>query len=230
MTTPDFSALTAVGLNLQAVFDLADLPDDLRVDLRATHDPDSAYRQLILVAHGGRHLWDSVQASVHEGPDPIDDFSRSAVSAWFTKNHPTRRFTVVYPGETAIGLQRLGALAGWHQPSPLRIGINAAWGTWFAYRAVVLSDTAFQTTASQWSPAPCATCTERPCLAACPGQALASGELDLGPCSAYRRLDDSRCRDTCVARESCPVALEHRYSPAQLRHSYSRSLAMILES
>lgn len=230
MTAPDFSALTAVGLNLQAIFDLADLPGNLLADLRAAHEPDGAYRQLILIAHGGRRLWQALQASAPAGPDPIDDFSRQAVAAWFAAHQPTRRFAMIFPGETAIGLQRLGALAGWHQPSPLRIGINAEWGTWFAYRAVVLADTALPATERRAVPSPCLSCADRPCIAACPGQALAEGTLDLGRCIAYRRRDDSRCRHTCVARESCPVAPEHRYEPAQLRHSYSRSLAMILEA
>lgn len=227
MAVPDFSALTAVGLNLQAVLDLADLPDDLLTDLRTNHDREHIYRQLILIGHGGRRLWEAIQASGQEGQDPIDDFSRRAVTAWFAGHRPSHRFTLIYPGDSVLGLQRLGTLAGWHQPSPLRIGINAEWGTWFAYRAVVLADISLPVSTRREAPSPCLSCAGRACIPACPAQALADGILDLDRCVAYRQQADSRCRDTCLARESCPVAAEHRYDVTQLRHSYSRSLAML---
>ena len=43
------------------------------------------------------------------------------------------------PGPLRTGLQQLGALVGWHQASRLMIGIDPEWGTWFAYRALVVA-------------------------------------------------------------------------------------------
>ena len=95
------------------------------------------------------------------------------------------------------------------------------------HRAVVLADTSLPVSTRREAPSPCLSCADRACIAACPAQALADGTLDLDRCVAYRQQAESRCRDTCLARESCPVAAEHRYDADQLRHSYSRSLAML---
>lgn len=223
MSAVDFSALDAAGLNLQAVFDLAALP----AEMRAALDPQGAYRRLILVGHGGRTLWERVQVAGLTSDDPIDDFTRATVRAWLAVQLPGRAHALVYPGDAPVGLQALGRLAGWHHESPFRVGVNAAWGSWFAYRAVLLVDADLPVTPALAGKSPCAACAGQPCVSACPADALREREFSLAKCIAYRRQADSRCRVTCVARTSCPVRPEHRYDDAQIAHSYSRSLAMI---
>lgn len=226
MSAVDFSALDTAGLNLQAVFDLAALPPEMREALNLLN-PQSRYRQLILIGHGGRTLWEKMQAAGLKSDHPIDDFSRETVTRWFETQRPGTAYAIAYPGDGAVGLQALGKLAGWHHDSPFRVGINATWGSWFAYRAVVLADTDLPVTAPLISASPCAACAGQPCVTACPAKALDDRAFSLQKCIAYRRQPDSRCRITCVARTSCPVRLEHRYDDAQIAHSYSRSLAMI---
>lgn len=223
MSAADYSLLDAAGLNLQAVFDLADLPDAVRAPLGDL----SAYRQLILVGHGGRTLWERVTAAGLDTEHPIDDFTRQAVGRWLAAALPGCAHVLLYPGDAPVRLQVLGRLAGWHHDSPFRVGVNAAWGSWFAYRAVVLADSRLPPTAPLADASPCAACADRPCVSACPADALRDDEFSLAKCIAYRRQPDSRCRITCVARTSCPVRPEHRYDDAQIAHSYVRSLAMI---
>jgi Fe-S-cluster-containing hydrogenase component 2 len=71
---------------------------------------------------------------------------------------------------------------------------------------------------------PCTTCQEKPCIGACPANALDGGNFSLQKCIAYRRRTGSKCQFTCLARVDCPVGAEHRYDDEQLRHSYGRSL------
>jgi hypothetical protein len=223
MSAVDFSALNAAGLNLQAVFDLAALPAEMRAQL----DPANRYRQLILIGHGGRALWERVEAAGLRSEHPIDDFTTATVEVWFAAQLPGVLHGLVYPGDGPVGLQALGRLAGWHHESPFRVGVNAAWGSWFAYRAVVLADTDLPVTAPMSGASPCVSCPDQPCVTACPAGALDAREFSLQKCIAYRKQPDSRCRITCVARTSCPVRPEHRYDDAQIAHSYSRSMAMI---
>lgn len=218
-----FAPLDTAGLNLQAVFDLDALPAAMRGRL----DPARRYRQLILLGHGGRTLWEQLQATGMRAEHPIDDFCVVAVEAWFAEQLPGHAYVIAYPGELPVGLQALGKLAGWHHESPFRVGINAEWGSWFAYRALVLADTALSPTLPLTGESPCTICAAQPCIPACPAGALAGGDFSLQKCITYRRQPDSRCRVTCVARTSCPVRPEHRYDDAQIAHSYSRSLAMI---
>lgn len=223
MSAVDFSALNAAGLNLQAVFDLAALPAEMRAQL----DSANRYRQLILIGHGGRALWEQVKAAGLVSAHPIDEFTTATVETWFASQLSGVLHGLVYPGDGPVGLQALGRLAGWHHESPFRVGVNAAWGSWFAYRAVVLADTDLPGTAPMPGASPCVSCLEQPCVTACPAGALDAPEFSLQKCIAYRRQPDSRCRITCVARTSCPVRPEHRYDDAQIAHSYSRSMAMI---
>lgn len=225
--TFDSRLLDGAGLNRQAVFNIADLPADMAAGLGAKGDGAGNFSQLILIAHAGRRLWEAVQAAGTASADPIDHFSIQTVHRWFAQCQPHNAYEIVYPGPGAIGLQRLGQLAGWHHPSPFMIGIDREWGTWFAYRAVVLADTAFEPTRRLGGDSPCDSCSHRTCVARCPGAALGSGPFDLGKCIAYRRQAGSGCANTCLARVSCPVGSTHRYGADQLRHTYSRSLQAI---
>lgn len=222
-----FAALDAAGLNLQAVFDLDRLPGDMVAPLRARLDPSCRYRQLILVGHLGRTLWTALQASGIRSQDPIDDFTVRTVRQWFSAQFPEHHGEIIYPGEVPVGLQALGKLAGWHHASPFMVGIDHKWGSWFAYRAVLLADTCLEPTPPRRGDAPCAACVDKPCIDACPGGALSDGRFALAKCTAYRRQVGSFCATTCLARLACPLGMEYRYCAEQIRHAYAASLKMI---
>lgn len=215
--------LDAAGLNRQFVFDLADLPADILAPLA----PQAGERQLILFGHGGRRLWECVQAAGIASEDPIDDYSIRTVRRWFAEHLPDRRYRLPFPGTARIGLQALGQLAGWHQPSPIMVGVDREWGSWYAYRAVAIADTDFLPSVPLRDRSPCPGCVPRPCIGACPAGALADGRFDLDTCSRYRLQPASACALGCLARQACPVGAAHRYVPEQIAHSYVRSLAVI---
>jgi hypothetical protein len=222
---PDFPAgfLNQAGINRQHVFDVNCLPPELLSTLGETQ----GYRQLILLGHGGKALWDCVKASGTGSNDPIDDYSMQTVRRWFADFLPERRFQFVYPGEQSVGLQHLGKLAGWHQPSPFMVGIDAEWGSWFAYRAVVLTDTDFSPSLPVVRGNPCLTCQNKPCISACPAGAVAEDLFSISGCAGFRLQAVSACAYACLARQACPVGSIHRYDDDQVRHSYLHSLAML---
>lgn len=234
MSVALFARLADAGLNLHAVFEVAALPATVRSALVSPNSPDRHLR-LLLVGHGGRALWGRVEAIRTSLPQdhPVDAYSAQVVRDALLTCYPGAHNTFFYPqpldAPLAVDLQRLGALAGWHYPAPFRVGINATWGPWFAYRALVLTDAPLVPTPRVESVAPCASCSGRPCLAACPAGALDADAacFDLASCLEYRLAPDSRCALTCLARLACPVALEHRYEDAQLAHSYGESLRML---
>lgn len=227
MTAGDFGALERVGLNLQAVFDIAALPEGLRTRLASLADDPDRYRQLILIGNAGPTLWASVKAARLDSTDPIDDFSTRAVDEWFAAHYGNTPSQHLYPGDAPLDLQSLGRLAGWHHASPFKIGINARWGTWFAYRVALLAGTGIAPTPVSQGESPCNRCSAKPCTTACPANAMESGDFDLPRCIAYRRRAGSACAQTCLARISCPVGTRHRYDEEQIRHGYGNSLRMI---
>ncbi|WP_428828126.1 hypothetical protein ACLIKD_09545 [Azonexus sp. IMCC34842] len=223
MTQADFTPLNAAGLNLQAIFNIADLPAELAGEIHQRFDPENRYRQLILIGHGGKRLWAALKDSGIASENPIDDFSSATVRQWLA-THP---HTIIYPARDSLGLQALGKLAGWHHASPFMVGINETWGSWYAYRVVALSDTDFAPSIRQTTTSPCTQCRDQPCLASCPAGALSGDAFDLNKCIAYRKQPASACRATCLARVSCPVGTEHRYCDAQIAHTYTISMRMI---
>ena len=229
-----FSTLADAGLNLHAVFAVAALPASWRTALEAAGAPADLPR-LWLVGHGGRALWAQVCAERDRGTlpadHPIDAWSVRCVREALTAHFPAARAHCLYPqpleAPAALDLQRLGALAGWHHPAPFMVGINAAWGPWFAYRALLLTDAPLTPTPPLATSSPCADCAARPCVAACPGAAL-EPRFDLMRCVDYRLAADSACALTCRARLACPVAPQHRYDDAQLAHCYGESRRMLM--
>lgn len=227
-----FEALTAQGLNLCAVFTLDALPPDVLATLDVTDAERQRFRQLILIGHQGRDFWNALQQRGMHGAHPVDQFVTECVAQWMQVTMQAPAWRQVFPGPGMVGLQRLGGLAGWHQPSPFWVGVDAEWGSWFAYRAVVLADTALPPTPRRECPPPCATCVARPCVNACPAGALAdtmTGAQRLSACLDFRRQSASPCQDRCLARNACPVGAEHRYSDQQISYHYLHSMRAIRE-
>ena len=215
-------ALAERGLNRLHVFDLAALPETLRQPMA----PQPGECRAILIGHAGRRLWDCIQADGRRGPDPIDDHTRDTLRDILARHQPETRWRLVYPGDAPVGLQALGHLAGWHHPSPFAVGVDAEWGSWFAYRALLLCDTPFTISPVEQRTAPCPTCPDQPCLGACPAGAT-GWPFKLQPCMTERLRPGSACAENCLARQACPVGTAHRYDPMQIRHSYRISLAML---
>ena len=219
--------LDDAGLNLCAVFDIQNLPKDLLPSVQSIHK--NKYQQLIVFAHAGKKMWQALQDSPFQAvTNPIDSFSKHTVQQYLKHEHPEVEYQVVYPDEQQIiPLQKLGFLAGWHHESPFRIGINQTYGSWFAYRVVVLANTNLTPTQTITAPSPCENCTDKPCITVCPAEALTTGNLSLQTCLNYRLKEHSKCQTTCLSRIRCSIANEHRYSHEQIQYHYTVSMETI---
>ena len=216
------------GLNLFAVLDCATLPEVIQESL-----PEGGFRRLVLLGNGGSAFWQALQRHGMDAVDPVDRFSLLLAQTFIDDYLGEAHSEMVYPSSKhMIPLQQLGTLAGWHHPSPLGIGIHDVYGLWFAYR------TAFVTTAviprhcsPQNETSPCDTCRDKPCVAACPGGAVASfsagqavPSLNLQACIPHRLKTHSSCADRCLSRMACPIGREHQYTLEQINYHYTHSL------
>jgi hypothetical protein len=224
-----FPKLFECGLNLQAVFNLLDLPSAVQDQLGRIVRDAKPYNQLILIGSGGTRLWSVIQARKGKSPDPIDDFCVNRIGA-FLKATSCDEFEFLYPGATYSGLQVLGELAGWHHDSPLRIGINYTWGMWFAYRAVVLTTSNFTPTSPVQSVNPCTTCPSRDCIRFCPANAVTQTGFIADKCFSWRVRQGSACEANCLARRACPQGAPHAYSDQQTAYHYGLSLKSIRQA
>jgi len=189
------------------------------------------FRQLIVLGHGGRTFFDRTFSddSVLNSSDPLDEQSISLFKG-FMARVGCAEFDILYPAQhDSLDLRKLGAQLGWQSDSHLGIGIHPEWGTWFAYRLVAVANTALPVSQPEPVADSCGTCIDKPCLAACPVAATGE-EFQLGVCSGERLREGASCADRCLAREACPVGIDHRYSRAQIRYHYRQSYAALKEA
>lgn len=216
------------GLNLLAILPCNGLPNEIRQAMLAEGIPLQDYRSLVLIGHGSRRLWQALTEFGMQTADPVDHFSLVMTRRFIDEFLDSPSVLMLYPIGYTISLQQLGALAGWHHPSPLGLGINEAYGVWFAYRAAFLTTLALPAIKNPISISPCDTCQDKPCVSACPAQAVQGvGQFKVTACIDFRLQEQSICQDRCLSRLACPVAPEHRYEPEQLHYHYTHSLVSI---
>jgi epoxyqueuosine reductase len=216
--------LNSTGLNLQAVIGEDRLTPSLQADFARAGVTLPQPWSLILFGNGGPGFWRAFRQRQPAGEHPVDAFSRQVVSEFMARRFPGLEYRFLYPGASAVPLQSLGQLVGWHHESPMKVGINAPWGLWYASRALILVEAALPSSPTVCSISPCATCSDKPCIAACPPRALDQAEMRLERCIDFRLQDDSVCRQQCLARWACPVAQEQRYDAEQVQYHYGHSL------
>ncbi|TVO78763.1 hypothetical protein [Sedimenticola selenatireducens] len=216
--------LYAKGLNLFAILEYSSLPTSAQSCLADFDFPLNASTRIVLIGHGGKTLWEMLQIDATT-PDPIDQYSRVAAIAFAKETLGKNGYHLIYPGDKPIALQQLGTVAGWHAPSPLGLGINPHWGLWYAYRAALLTNATLPVMIEPSPQRPCDRCLEKPCLSNCPAGALSKvHQIDMDQCATYRLSDNSSCSDRCLARMSCAVSNEHRYTLEQIQYHYRLSL------
>lgn len=223
----DSSFFDDYGLNSQAVFNIDDLPEYIITDLLQNNINISSYRQLIVIGSLGKSLWHHVQTKIGLSENPIDEHSLATVRKYFATSDNSLKYRIIYPGSQITNLQELGILAGWHYDSPFKVGINHCWGSWFAYRAVVLTNTKLKTTDKANFYSPCLKCAAKPCIQQCPAGALGDDGMKLRSCIDYRKKSRSLCKTTCLSPVACPVGSEFRYSDEQIHYHYSVSMNAI---
>jgi len=220
------------GLNLNHVFEINQLPSSILAILEKENKDLHKFNQLILIAHGGKTLWNSIpqkllSTSKEQSSNPIDNFTTDSINTWFEQNHSEIKKKIIYPPSQSIPLQTLGQLAHYHFTSPFLVGINNLYGSWFAYRALVLSKSNFTNPEKEKTHSPCVTCRSKICISKCPAQACDETAFNMKACLNYRLKEHSLCEHTCQARVSCPESTEHKYSTEQIQYHYQRSLNMI---
>ena len=216
------------GLNMFSVLKTSRVPKSFNVAVQQAGLDVSNYPSLILIGHGGNVMWRSLREHGLAGANPVDTFSLLQATQFIGEYMDDCPYEVLYPGDIPIPLQQLGALAGWHHPSPLGVGVSERFGPWFSYRVVMLVQAELAEEVTETGESPCAQCVDKPCVSTCPAQALsAAGSPNVSACVDYRLKSHSPCELSCLARLACPVGASYRYDDEQLHYFYRHSLASI---
>ncbi|MCA1440658.1 4Fe-4S dicluster domain-containing protein [Ensifer sp. IC4062] len=177
---------------------------------------------IVLIGNIGGSLWEPFTRwkegePDRGGADPLDNWSKLVIRpvaeeagaiAYFPSDPPWQPFQ-----QWAMRAETLKA-------SPLGILIHPQYGLWHGYRGALGFDRVLPQTGSSSVGHPCDACVEKPCISACPADALAAGTFDVGRCRAYLRSEAGAggCLACgCLSRDACPVGRDYLYPVQQLR-------------
>jgi hypothetical protein len=201
-------ALAPFGLNLIGVATPAAYDALVPVGHRfGDHAPAGA---IVVIGNGGGALWSAYRAHLGHHPEladhehPLDTFTAAVLTAHALPIaerlglRPTLRlpFRETTP---PLSFMHLAEAAGLGRRGLLGVLLHPEFGPWMALRGALLVDEAAPTARPAAGFDPCTSCRERPCVAACPGDAVAHPDgWDVPRCIAFRV--DAGEQNPCVDR------------------------------
>ncbi len=214
------------GFDISCVFDVAAY--DRAVEDRPVLRPlGRGLPATGLVVGNGRALWSSFEAHLARNPgyrlrpDPLDDFVE-AIAPRALRGAPAgaRVYFGHEAGSRRVSMVDAAKVSGFAHAGPLHLLVHPERGSWFGLRYVVVVD---GEAPPPVIPAPdvCHGCPA-PCVPAF-ARALEASDP--------RRRTDRRLGPTwplwLAVRDACPVGVDARYGPRQVRYHYSRERRLL---
>ena len=195
-----------------------------RCALHLNEDADLAarehgYRTIVLAGHAGSSFWPFFERfhGGYGGPHPLDAWSRTVGQAIAQQLD----CAALYPFERPWWpFQSWISRAEGLKPSPMGILIHPDYGLWHGYRIAFAFHEAISIPMPTIHAHACDSCTDKPCIAACPVDAVTGEGFRRGACRTHLAgpAGQVECmQDGCRSRNACPVGADYRYNPAQLR-------------
>lgn len=155
-------------------------------------------------------FWDIFRSSPEGSdgaPDPMDRWSRRVIG----ELADSLGLTAVFPfgGPPWMPFPRWARRSGRCHESPVGLMVHDTAGLFISFRGALLLPFVPE---SDPRPSPCDSCVDKPCLSACPVDALTGAGYDVPACHAY--LDTlepgTGCLNGCLVRRACPVGQDRR--------------------
>ena len=189
--TLERAGLNHLGLVAGAAWDATQPP------ARRTGTLFPGTRSILVVANGGRALWDAFLDDLRRDPSgltteahPLDAFVERAVRSTEAAfgDVPRRWFWATDTADVVLDFRVLAQLAGLGAPSRLGLLLDARFGPWVGLRAACFLAADVPDLPAPALPAPdlCAPC-EAPCRAACPGGSCSAAMASMGSAALSRQ-------------------------------------------
>jgi hypothetical protein len=151
--------------------------------------------------------------------DPMDRWSRRVIGSWAQEIGAEALFP--FGGPPHLPFFSWATRTGRIHASPIMLLLHDQAGLFVSFRGALALKK--RITLPPAPPNPCRTCTDRPCLGACPVRALSGSDYDVTACKSH--LDTEAGKDCmhmgCAARRACPVSQTHPRLPAQSAYHMS---------
>jgi ferredoxin len=200
------------GIRLRGVVPFADGDGPVLAD-------GSRALSVVLLGNVGGSIWPafSTWRRDYTGAAPLDTWSKAVIGP------VAERFDAMpyYPSDPPyMPFQQWAMWAEGLKASPLGILIHPDYGLWHGYRGALAFRSLIPAEPVATKPSPCESCAEKPCLSACPAEAISLAGFAVGPCRTHLVTSEGQAgcmKSGCVARNACPVGAAYRYPEAQLR-------------
>ena len=171
---------------------------------------------VVMAGNAGPRMWQTFDAARAKGATTLDAWCERVLTELAARLGARAVFPFARP---YLPFQRWAMRAEACHPSPLGMLIHPDYGLWHGYRGALLFAAALELPPPDLRPSPCASCTERPCLSACPVNAFSPAGYDVPACARHLAgPPEPDCMDIgCLARHACPIGRDYRYAPVQAR-------------
>lgn len=181
-------------------------------------------KTLLLLGPDEPAFWPHLRAAP-EGqdglPDPVDRWSARVIGDWAADMQGAQAL-FPFGGPPHLPFFQWATRTGRLHPSPILFLVHDRAGLFVSIRGALALRDKIDLPAPP--PSPCVTCTDRPCLSACPVNALSLQKYDVPLCKSHITTQDSaQCMTTgCAARRACPVSRRFGRLPAQSAYHMQR--------
>lgn len=165
---------------------------------------------LLLIGPAEPGFWSHL-VSTHEWaaktPDPVDNWSRRVIGQIACDLGAKALFP--FGGPPWHPFYQWALRSGQTWISPVRLLVHAEMGLFASYRGALAIKDKVELAAAPANP--CLTCETKPCLTACPSNALTAEGYDLPACHSFLdSINGSDCMTNgCAVRRACPVSQSH---------------------
>ena len=209
------------GLNTWGVLDRATY-DTMAPEGSRCADIFEPTRSILVVGSGGTLLWEQFMAHLANHPEdltlqphPLDHF----VERSLIEHHPlileggaARVVPITANTPVFLDVRRLALSCGLGVMSPTGLLLHPHYGLWWAVRGVIFSEGELPPGLPLTS-SPCISCPA-PCITSCPADAVQPSGFVFTRCIDQHQRTNT-CAATCLSRQACIAAPEHRYGDLQ---------------
>lgn len=170
---------------------------------------------IILLGPREPGFWASLTSSPEwrdQAPDPVDRWSLRVISEIAQRAGGTPLFPF---GETLHPFMSWAIRSGRAWSSPVHLLVHDVAGLMVSFRGAILMPEQIPPDSPRRSP--CEACDDKPCLRACPVDALTADGYDTGACHTFLDTEPGQaCMDLgCKVRRSCPISVTYGRMAAQ---------------
>ncbi len=186
----------------------------------ATPEAKGVEQTLVLIGNAGPAMWQNFNQTGCPNTRSLDSWTRDTITALAEFLGAGALFPFDEPPPPFL---RWAQISGSSFTSPLGLSIHPVYGLWHGYRAALLFDNLVELPAVATVTSPCETCSDKPCLSACPVQAMTPKGYDVPACIDHiKTTDQPDCYELgCRARRACPIGQDYLYTPGQAKFHMS---------